>query len=113
MIRPFFLCLFFIPFSVFSQSNCEGVDQRAFDYWIGDWKVTIPNGKIAGYNSIKPIHGGCALEENYIATTPYRGSSYNHYDAKSGKWKQRWIDNSGLVLDFSGEISNNTLVTHA
>ena len=40
---------------------CVASEYRQFDFWIGDWDVTVLNGKAAGTNLIKPILGGCVL----------------------------------------------------
>ena len=40
---------------------CTAAENRQFDFWIGDWDVTTPNGKAAGTNRINPILGGCVL----------------------------------------------------
>ena len=58
---------------------CAAPQYHQFDFWIGQWDVTLPNGKRAGDNRIEPILGGCALRESWIgrraaatarATTP-------------------------------------------
>ncbi|MEO8385623.1 MAG: hypothetical protein ABI583_10295, partial [Betaproteobacteria bacterium] len=47
---------------------CTSPAYRQFDFWIGDWDVTNPAGKLVGTNLIKPILGGCVLHENWFAT---------------------------------------------
>ncbi|MEQ1516386.1 MAG: hypothetical protein ABL931_07860, partial [Usitatibacteraceae bacterium] len=44
---------------------CLSIENRQFDFWIGDWDVTTPDGKLAGTNLIKPILAGCVLHENW------------------------------------------------
>lgn len=82
-----------------------------FDFWIGEWEVTQPDGKKAGENKIVPINGGRALLENWTsASGGYAGKSLNSYDASKGQWKQFWVDTSGLVLELSGGMVDGSMV---
>ncbi|HEY5550402.1 MAG TPA: hypothetical protein VIK52_00835 [Opitutaceae bacterium] len=82
-----------------------------FDFWIGEWEVTQPNGKVAGYNSIVSVNGGRALLENWTsAAGNFAGKSLNSYDAVAKKWKQFWVDTGGSVLELSGGIVDGKMV---
>jgi len=82
-----------------------------FDFWIGQWEVTVPNGNKAGENRIEAINGGRALLENWVsASGNYAGKSLNSYDATTGKWKQFWVDTAGLVLELSGGLVDGKMV---
>jgi len=94
-------------------SPCQSIDHQAFDFWIGEWEVRLPNGQLAGHNSIRKIHGNCVVEENWTGVGVSRGSSVNHFDPNTKKWKQKWLDNSGLNLEFIGEIKDDALTTFA
>lgn len=90
---------------------CSSANHRAFDFWIGSWTVTNPEGKRAGHNEIIAIQGGCALQENWTsADGSYKGTSYNFYDALSNRWHQSWIDNQGGVLQLSGGLKGDHMV---
>ncbi|WP_439882137.1 hypothetical protein ACSX1A_03030 [Pontibacter sp. MBLB2868] len=92
-------------------SNCEGEQNRAFDFWIGTWTVTLPDGALAGRNVILPVLGGCGLQENWTsADGVYRGKSYNFYDKVTDKWHQTWIDNQGVSLQLSGGLQVKNMV---
>lgn len=83
---------------------CADPAHAQFDFWIGEWKVTRPDGTPAGTNRIEKILGGCVVFENWSsATSGYEGKSFNTYDPLSGKWNQVWVDTSGATLHFSGE----------
>lgn len=82
-----------------------------FDFWIGDWEVTRPDGKVAGYNSIVSINNGRALFENWTsAAGNFAGRSLNSYDSVAKKWKQFWVDTAGSVLELSGGIVDGKMV---
>ena len=53
-------------------------DDRAhqFDFWIGEWDV-YSRDSLAGTNSIRPILGGCVLQEMWSGAQGSAGSSLN------------------------------------
>ncbi|WP_245917623.1 hypothetical protein [Aureitalea marina] len=64
------LILLFLSAILFSISNLNAQDSncpcctpehRAFDFWIGEWEVTNPDGSEAGVNTITRIEDGCVL----------------------------------------------------
>lgn len=82
-----------------------------FDFWVGEWEVTQPDGKVAGESHIQSINGGRALLENWTsAGGNFAGKSLNSYDAVQGKWKQFWVDTAGTVLELSGGIVDGSMV---
>jgi hypothetical protein len=40
---------------------CTTDEHRPFDFWMGEWEVRGPAGKVAGINRISQAFGGCAL----------------------------------------------------
>ena len=40
---------------------CEASEHRQFDFWLGDWEVRTPDGRLAGVNSMSSEHGGCGV----------------------------------------------------
>ncbi|HKI04525.1 MAG TPA: DUF1579 family protein [Thermoanaerobaculia bacterium] len=89
---------------------CSGPEYRQFDFWIGDWDVKLPNGKVAGTNSIKSILGGCALQESWQGSGNINGHSFNIYDATAKSWHQTWVDNAGSLLNLNGGIQDGKMV---
>ena len=90
---------------------CAAAEYRQFDFWVGDWQVT-QNGEPAGTNSIHPVHGGCALRENWQGTGEggISGSSFNIYDQARGTWHQTWVDSSGSLLLLDGSLVDGSMV---
>ncbi len=93
-----------------TQNPCSQEQARQFDFWLGEWKVLTPAGKLAGYNTIESILGGCALKESYHTESGYKGHSFNIFDKNSGQWHQTWVDNTGLLLQLDGSLINNSMV---
>jgi hypothetical protein len=81
-----------------------------FDFWIGEWKVTTPDGKFAGRNRVDSILGGRGLQENWTGAGGFTGTSLNVYDAKAKVWRQFWVDRSGGVLQLAGGMVNGSMV---
>jgi hypothetical protein len=66
---------------VTAPSSCMSREHRQFDFWIGEWEVRGPAGRVAGTNRISKEYGGCVLHERYDTGRGYSGSSFNIYDA--------------------------------
>jgi tetratricopeptide (TPR) repeat protein len=82
---------------------CESDDRhRAFDFWLGDWRVTV-NGQHAGDNSITAILGGCTLFEQWTSVNGGKGKSFNYYDPGHDHWRQIWIGDNGSIIEFTGK----------
>ncbi|MES2392343.1 MAG: hypothetical protein V4555_11930, partial [Acidobacteriota bacterium] len=76
-----------------------------FDFWLGEWSVTGPNGKHAGDSSIQSILGNCVILENWTsASLPYTGKSFNSFDVATKSWTQYWVDSTGATSLFTHGI---------
>lgn len=91
-------------------SPCSSPEHRQFDFWLGEWEVRGPAGKVAGTNRIARAFGGCVLHEQYDTGRGYSGSSFNIYDAGRGRWHQTWVDSSGLLLQLDGGLVDGRMV---
>ena len=98
------------------QNPCAAPQQKQFDFWVGEWDLTWPGEKSGetghGTNSIKRILDGCVVQENFSGadSTHLRGTSVSTFDARSGHWKQTWVDNEGSYLDFAGDFNNGQMI---
>ena len=96
------------------QGTCDIEQRRQFDFWLGNWQSKAVDGKLQGRNEIRKILGGCAIQENWTSGGgKFRGTSYNFYDASSGKWHQTWVDTSGANLQLDGGLVNSSMVLSA
>ena len=90
---------------------CDTPQHRAFDFWLGDWQVHTPDGKLAGHNLVETRYGGCVVHEQYTsASSKFRGESLNIYDASRKVWHQTWIDTSGQLLVLEGAVRDRKMV---
>jgi hypothetical protein len=100
---------FWAPSAV-SASTCSSSPHRAFDFWLGEWQVHAPDGKLAGTNRISSEYNGCVLHERYDTERGYSGESLNTYDAGRKVWHQTWVDSSGTLLLLEGGFRNGSMV---
>ncbi len=85
---------------------------KEFDFWLGTWDVR-PNGQPASSpparNVITKIHDGCVVLESWSARGS-TGQSFNIYDRTRGKWFQKWVDNSGGLHEYAGELRDGNMI---
>jgi hypothetical protein len=93
-----------------APAACTAREHRAFDFWIGEWRVETPAGALAGHNQIRSILGGCALRESWRGASGSRGTSLNAWDAAAKRWRQTWIDAGGGVLLLEGGLEGGAMV---
>jgi hypothetical protein len=93
-----------------AMAACDTPESHQFDFWIGEWTVTTPDGKLAGTNSIKREYDGCVLHERYATPRTYTGESLNAWDADRKVWHQTWVDNSGTLLLLDGKFNGTAMV---
>lgn len=89
--------------------TCAAAEFRQFDFWIGDWQVTNPQGKPAGRNHIEAILDGCAISEHWRGASGTTGRSYSAWDASNKRWNQYWVDTSGMVLFLTGSFTDGRM----
>lgn len=90
---------------------CCTENHTAFDFWIGTWEVTNPDGSLAGKNTITKAEDGCVLKESWTsANAGYTGTSINFYNKIKGQWEQLWIDNTGAHLKLKGNRQDNRMI---
>lgn len=89
---------------------CDAPEHRQFDFWLGEWQVTVPDGKVAGTNRITREYDGCVIHEHYSTPRGYTGESLNMWDADRKVWHQTWVDNSGTLLLLEGQLVGRQMV---
>ncbi len=90
---------------------CCNENHKAFDFWIGTWEVTNPDGTAAGENTIVKSESNCVLRESWkSAKGGYTGTSTNFYNQTTGQWEQLWIDNTGAHLKLKGNRQGNQMI---
>lgn len=89
---------------------CTAEEHRQFDFWLGSWEVTTPDGTVAGTNMIDRVLGRCALRERWQGKSGMTGTSLNAYDPHTGTWHQTWVDDRGGFLLLSGGLEQGSMV---
>jgi len=91
--------------------NCCTEKHAEFDFWVGKWTVTNPDGSPAGKNTIEKVQGECLLRENWTSASPgFTGTSNNFYNYKTKQWEQIWVDNQGQSLHLKGNRKGNQMI---
>ena len=90
---------------------CTSDKHRAFDFWLGEWAVTVPSrDDWQADSTITSANNGCSIHESYRTPSGYTGKSINFYDAAADKWHQTWIDNQGGALYLNGGSKDGKMV---
>ena len=89
---------------------CTASEYRQFDFWIGEWEVRTPAGRLAGTNRIEKILGGCALRESWRGARGSSGTSLNAWNPGRRRWHQTWVDDDGLLLEIDGGLREGRMV---
>jgi hypothetical protein len=111
MIRSLFALAFaFAATPALAAGPCETAQHKQFNFWLGEWSVHTPAGRLAGTNSIKAEYGGCVIHERYTTPGPYSGESLNVYDATRKVWHQTWVDSTGTLLMLEGGLRGKSMV---
>jgi hypothetical protein len=90
-----------------ASAPCSAPESAQFDFWIGDWDVFMPSGKIAGTNRITRTYG-CVLHESW-QSPGVQGQSLNVFDADRGVWHQTWVDSTGSLLVIEGGFRDGAM----
>jgi hypothetical protein len=96
--------------SLAMAAPCDDPAYRAFDFWLGEWQVRTPDGKLAGTNRIEREYDGCVLHERYATGRGYAGESLNTYDSGRKVWHQTWVDSGGTLLLLDGSLREGKMV---
>jgi hypothetical protein len=85
---------------------------RQFDFWVGEWEVTpkqLPAGAPKPKSRVEKILNDCVIFENWLPPQGAGGKSFNIYNRTTKKWEQTWVDGSGSVVHFSGEVRDGNM----
>ncbi len=92
-----------------AEPVCDAAGFRAFDFWVGEWTVTLPDGRAAGSNRIERRQGGCLLHEQWQGAAGGTGTSMNVYDPAAGLWRQLWVS-PGTLIEIAGNLEDGSMV---
>jgi protein-tyrosine-phosphatase len=89
---------------------CDSPWHHQFDFWVGEWEVRTPDGRLAGVNRIEREYDGCVLHERYSTDRGFKGESLNGYSPGRKVWHQTWVDNQGTLLLLDGGLQGSSMV---
>jgi hypothetical protein len=90
---------------------CAAAEFRQFDFWVGDWEVSrTGSSEITARSRIERLYDGCAIRENWMPLANSGGGSLSAYDRGDRRWRQRWIDHRGTIVDFDGGLVEGQMI---
>jgi hypothetical protein len=92
-----------------TTAPCAGPAYRAFDFWLGTFEVSDPDGVPAGVNRITAEEQGCVVVERWRSVRGVTGRSFSFYDPKRGAWRQIWIS-PGSQIELEGNLHGTHMV---
>ena len=106
------ICLLSVADLLVAQAPpaCAAAEYHQFDFWVGDWTVTTPQGALAGTNRIERTVDGCVLQEHWVGSQGGSGTSLNMWVAADKRWHQVWMDASGSMLELKGALEGSNMV---
>lgn len=111
-LLSFWLLVFAISLNAQNTTcNCCTEKHAEFDFWIGNWNVTNPDGSQAGKNRVVKLQNNCLLQENWTsANGKVTGTSSNFFNHSTKQWEQLWVDNLGGSLHLKGQREGNQMI---
>lgn len=89
---------------------CSTAEHRQFDFWVGEWTVTTPDGKPAGTSQVEQVLGGCTPLEHWTGAGGGAGKGLSLYLAADREWNRTWVDASGNRIVLTGGPDGNRMV---
>jgi hypothetical protein len=96
------------PPSAKADATCSSPKQHELDFWLGEWEVRDA-GQLVATSRIERTAQGCVIRETYTQRDGYTGTSLSFHDPVLGKWRQTWVDSTGSVGEFSGELADGAM----
>lgn len=80
------------------------LDERAFDFWVGEWDCTFEGGHAV--NTITREFDNHVLVERFAMDAPriWHGTSMSVFHPKLHVWQQTWVDQGGAYWHFVGQL---------
>lgn len=76
---------------------------RQFDFLVGSWEVSDPEGEYVGVSDVSISRNGKVLTESWTTVDGRAGVSISYFHPDRAKWQQIWTDDEGGVIEYEGE----------
>ena len=92
-----------------NDGGCAAPEHAALDFWLGQWQVYDADRVQAGTDTIERTPDGCAVVETWQGALGDGGRSLNFYDARTQRWNQVWVGDTGGVVFQQGSAADGQL----
>lgn len=85
------------------------VQSRALDFWIGEWKIDVPNEKVDATSKVSLELGECVVVERWDGGDGHFGENVFGYSADDKSWHGMFADSVGHVHVFlNGQVHSDS-----
>src|ERR1700733_420612 len=81
-------------------------ESRQFDFWLGDWAISNPNGSGEASSRVYLALGQYLLVESWDDGRGHKGENLFAYSADDKSWHGMFADNQGRVHAFTGRVTS-------
>jgi hypothetical protein len=81
-------------------------ESRQFDFWLGDWAISNPNGSGEAASRVYLALGQYLLVESWDDGRGHQGENLFAYSADDKSWHGMFADNQGRVHEFTGKVTS-------
>lgn len=75
-------------------------ESRALDFWLGDWKIAVPNENTNAFSKVSLELGDCVVVERWDGGDGHVGENIFGYSADDKSWHGMFADSVGHVHVF-------------
>lgn len=85
------------------------VESRALDFWLGEWKIGVPNENVDATSKVSLELGGCVVVEQWAGGDGHVGENIFGYSADDKSWHGMFADSVGHVHVFlNGQVHSDS-----
>ena len=91
-------------------AGCASPESRQFDFWIGEWDVFLTGeDMVVGEATVTSLDQGCSMLEDFRPFQGGHGHGLFGYDSVIHKWRQTFLDATGVYGVAQGSFSNGVM----
>lgn len=97
------------PLDPLDPGACTAEAYGDLSFWLGEWRVLGPRGRLLGRSRVTADLNGCLIEEVFEGRFGYDSTSFFVYDATDGQWYRHLVDTRGVSVRLEGMFDAGVL----